>query len=254
MLEDQYRAAKVKHADETTWRCDGKNGYAWGFFTSDVSLFRFRGSRASAVAKEVFGSGKHKGTLIVDRYSGYTAAWRGRLQDCYEHLKRDGLKVIEKGVKNKKDQALVLELIECLKFAMTLPSKKQGKAYRKASKELSDRIKAIVNTPVKDGGVKTYFEIFTRHPERMYNWVGHPEIESHNNLAEGRLRRLVISRKISYGSQSEEGLRIRETMMSICDTLAQRHDDPVAYFKTFLDEFVFDPDMDIGERLFAKLE
>ena len=125
---------------------------------------------------------------------------------------------------------------------------------RKASKELGDRIKTIVNTPVKDAGVKTYFEIFTRHPERTYNWVGHPEIESHNNLAEGRLRRLVISRKISYGSQSEEGLRIRETMMSICDTLAQRHDDPVAYFKTFLDEFVFDPDMDIGERLFAKLE
>ena len=28
----------------------------------------------------------------------------------------------------------------------------------------------------------------------------------------------------------------------------------LAYFKTFLDEFVFDPDMDIGERLFAKLE
>ena len=71
---------------------------AWGFFTNDVSLFRFRGSRASSVAKEVFGTGKHKGTLIVDRYSGYTAAWRGRLQDCYEHLKRDGLKRLRRSI------------------------------------------------------------------------------------------------------------------------------------------------------------
>jgi hypothetical protein len=45
-LVEQYRAAPVKHADETGWRCDGANGYAWGFFTPDTSIFRCRGTRS----------------------------------------------------------------------------------------------------------------------------------------------------------------------------------------------------------------
>jgi hypothetical protein len=45
-LVEQYRAAPVKHADETGWRCDGANGYAWGFFTPETSIFRCRGTRS----------------------------------------------------------------------------------------------------------------------------------------------------------------------------------------------------------------
>jgi transposase len=49
-LVEEYRRAPVKHADETGWRTDGRNGYAWLFATTRVSLFRFRGSRAAAVS------------------------------------------------------------------------------------------------------------------------------------------------------------------------------------------------------------
>ena len=37
-LLELYRLAPVKGADETTWRCDGQNGYVYGFFTQDVAL------------------------------------------------------------------------------------------------------------------------------------------------------------------------------------------------------------------------
>jgi transposase len=37
----EYRRAPVKHADETGWRTDGHNGYAWLFCTTLISLFRF---------------------------------------------------------------------------------------------------------------------------------------------------------------------------------------------------------------------
>ena len=52
-LLELYRLAPVKGADETTWRCDGQNGYVYGFFTQDVALFRFRGTRKMCVAEEV---------------------------------------------------------------------------------------------------------------------------------------------------------------------------------------------------------
>ena len=103
-LTEEYRSALVKHADETTWRCDGRNGYAWGFFTDNISIYRFRESRGSKVAVDVFGSGPHKGVLVVDRYAGYNPAWLGRMQYCFEHLKRDGKDILEKGVKDGKER------------------------------------------------------------------------------------------------------------------------------------------------------
>ncbi len=50
------------------------NGYAWGFFTDDLSIYRFRESRGSKVALDVFGEGQHRGGLVVDRYAGYNPA------------------------------------------------------------------------------------------------------------------------------------------------------------------------------------
>jgi hypothetical protein len=61
----------VKHADETGWRTDGRNGYSWLFCTPQISIFRFRNSRSAAVAKEVFGDTPLPGVLVVDRYNGY---------------------------------------------------------------------------------------------------------------------------------------------------------------------------------------
>ncbi len=73
----QYRASPVKHADETGWRTDGQNGYAWIFATPTLSLFRFRQTRSAAVVREVFGERRPAGSLVVDRYAAYNA-YRGR--------------------------------------------------------------------------------------------------------------------------------------------------------------------------------
>lgn len=55
-LSCEYRAAKVRHADETGWRTDGQTGYAWLFCTEKTSIFLFRRTRSSSVAKEILGT------------------------------------------------------------------------------------------------------------------------------------------------------------------------------------------------------
>src|SRR5207244_643386 len=52
-LVQDYRRALVKHADETGWRTDGHNGYAWLFCTESISVFRFRQTRSGQVALQV---------------------------------------------------------------------------------------------------------------------------------------------------------------------------------------------------------
>lgn len=87
--------------------------------------------------------------------------------------------------------------------------------------------------------------------ERFFQWVCHPEIEVENNLAERRLRPLVIARKVCFGSQSEKGLKTRETLMTIIDTLSLRCDDPVARLSQVLDAIGRDRKADVAELLWA---
>ena len=70
----EYRQAPVKHADETGWRTDGKNGYVWLFATPDLSIFQFGKNRSSKVPQAIFGKHSLPGTLVVDRYAGYNKA------------------------------------------------------------------------------------------------------------------------------------------------------------------------------------
>ncbi len=70
-LIEKYRTSFVKHADETGWRTNGKNGYAWLFATEKISIFQFKTTRSASVPRAVFGEEKLTGVLVVDRYAGY---------------------------------------------------------------------------------------------------------------------------------------------------------------------------------------
>jgi transposase len=66
-LKKYYRQALVRHADETTWRTDGGNGYSWYFGSAEMSLHLFRQTRAGRGVKEVLGQEKLEEVLVVDR-------------------------------------------------------------------------------------------------------------------------------------------------------------------------------------------
>ena len=70
------------------------------FFTQDVALFRFRGTRRMCVAEEVFGEGDHIGVLVRDRFPEYDNSFKGKRQYCFEHLKRDCKELLEKEPQN----------------------------------------------------------------------------------------------------------------------------------------------------------
>ncbi|OHD77406.1 MAG: hypothetical protein A2355_03095, partial [Spirochaetes bacterium RIFOXYB1_FULL_32_8] len=86
LIED-YRKALVKHADETGWRTDGNSGYAWIFCSNDTTIFQFKNTRGSSVARAIFGEEELFGVLVVDRYAGYNKI-KCKIQYCYAHLLR----------------------------------------------------------------------------------------------------------------------------------------------------------------------
>jgi transposase len=252
-LREHYRASAVKHADETGWRNDGANGYAWGFFAPGISLFECRNTRSGRIAAEVFGQDSaHVGTLVVDRYPAYNV-FKGNIQYCYEHLKRDTLKVAEDNPGEAECAAFSEALSALLIEAMRLRSVEKDPArYREKAVQLRRQIEEVVKAPARHPSVQRIQNIFRENAQRLYHWVEAPCIPAENNLAERGLRPLVIARKISFGSQSEKGLRTRSILMSIAHTLAARTGDVEGGVCKVLDALVANPNLDVAQYLFGE--
>jgi transposase len=252
-LKDDYRKSPVKHADETSWRNDGQNGYAWGFFTDKISLFRLRKTRSAKVPAEVFGDKSLPGVLIVDRYNGYNKV-PCAIQYCYAHLLRN-LKDIEKDFPdNAEIKSFVQSLAPLLANAMSLRGLNlKPKAFKRQASLLKQKIVKIVHAEARHPAVQTFQSIFREHEDRMYPWADDPNIPAENNLSERQLRPLVIARKISFGSQSDRGARTREILMTVLNTLKKRcRDIGEVYdrFKSVLDALAEESRRDAYRLLF----
>ena len=151
-LVGQYRAAPVKHADETVWREDGANGYAWGFFTHDTSVFRLRGTRSGEVAREVLGEGRAgEETLLVDRYGGYNR-FGGDIQYCYAHLARDTEEIVKDDPQSAECKRFADAFVPLLCQAMRLRKEPIGDAeYYVAAAALEQQIRACAAGPGQIG-------------------------------------------------------------------------------------------------------
>ena len=250
-LVREYRTAPVKHADETGWRDDGRNGYAWLFCTRLLSIFRFRHSRAGAVARDVFGPKRLPGTLVVDRYSGYNR-YLGRQQYCYAHLSRDVEKLLKEFPHNAEIDRFVQALVPQLAAAMHLHTQPlSDRCYYVQAAAIKAQIVAIVAAPAQHPAIQGIQNIFREKADRLYQWVRDRRVPADNNRAERELRPLVIARKISFGSQSAQGALTRETLMTVLHTLKKRAPNVTMALKTALDRLAQDPDLDPYTALFA---
>ncbi len=236
-LIERYRAAPVKHADETGWRNDGQNGYAWLFTAPDVSVFRFRKTRSAKVPNEVFGDKSLPGVLVVDRYQGYNKA-PCEIQYCYAHLLRN-VQDLEKEFPEKDE---VIKFVGAstplLAEAMHLRSLPISKDefFVRAANTKSEIIK-IMNADANHAGIQKIQNIFRENEARLYHWAKDSNVPAENNFAERELRPLVIARKVSFGSHSDAGAKTREILMSTLLTLKKKDKSNVYHnFKNFLDQ------------------
>lgn len=251
-LVEQYRQAPVKHADETGWRTEGKNGYAWLFATPTLSIFLFRKTRSAEVPRSVFGTEPLPGALVVDRYAGYNKT-PCALQYCYSHLLRE-VQDLEKEFSDSIEvNAFVSTLAPLLTLAMNLRNQKisDGKFYS-TSAEVKAQIIAAVETPAAHLGIRRIQEIFRHNAPRLYLWAADRAIPAENNLAERDLRPTVIARKVSFGSQSDAGATTRGILMTVLVTLKKRGVDVTTRLKQVLDELAKDPARDPFALLFPR--
>lgn len=245
-LIKQYRREPVKHADETGWRSDGDNGYAWLFCSKNTSIFRFEDNRSSRVSQIVLGRRRLPGVLVTDRYGVYNKS-PCSLQYCYAHLLR---LVEDTGVQfadNGEVQCFVATLAPLLAQAMHLRSQDiDDVIYYRRAKTLRAKIQRVINAGSCHSGIKAIQTIFKESKHRLYHWVSDRAVPADNNMAERELRPTVIARKVSFGSQSTQGALTRSILMTIIHTAKKRLPDNNAqeWLKESLDAIAVNSDID----------
>lgn len=244
-IKQEYRDHPIKHADETGWRTDGKSGYAWVFATDNTSIFSFRETRSSIVAKEILGTKKLPGVLVVDRYGGYNKA-PCSLQYCYAHLLRN-LTDISKDFPDEKE---IQTLVSCLAplFAKAMHIRTQpisDRKYYSHANNLKRKIQKLARSPAKHPAIQNFQDILKENEHRLYHWVRDRRVPSENNRAERELRPTVIARKVSFGSQSRQGAITRSVLMTVLHTANKRLKNQTLeeWFLWTLEEFAKNPNI-----------
>ena len=251
-LVQEYRDAPVKHADETGWRTDGKNGYVWLFATPDLSLFQFGKSRSGKVPQAIFGKKPLWGTLVVDRYAAYNKA-PCRMQYCYAHLLRHVEDLEKEFPDDTEVSTFVAVAAPQLSLAMKLRTQpiSDEEFYRRAA-TLREEIKATMAKPAHHQGIRHIQDIFLENADRLYHWAENRAVPADNNLAERDLRPSVIARKVSFGSVTDAGAGIRSTLSSVAATIKKRNGNVALRMKQALDLLARNPEADPFPVLFAR--
>jgi len=240
-LIEEYRQAPVKHADETGWRTDGKNGYVWLFATRELSIFQFGKSRSSKVPQMVFGKSPLKGTLVVDRYAAYNKA-PCQIQYCFAHLLRD-VSDLEKEFPGEEEVSTFVAVVAPqLSLAIGLGRQpiSDEEFYRRAA-TLSEEIKTAMAQPARHQGIRRIQDIFRENEHRLFHWADNRAVPADNNLAERDLRPSVIARKVSFGSVTDAGAQIRSTLSTVAATIHKRGGNVASRIKDALDLLARDP-------------
>jgi len=227
VVRERIRASPVVQADETSWREHGQNGYVWFAGTSaGERYFEYHHSRAGAVINTLLGE-DFTGVLGTDFYAAYNDTPGGRHQRCWAHLLRDlhALKADHPASLEVVVWAKAVKEVYLLAKAWGAEGIERPRAYREAVlliHALGEQFAQAKGHPCQ-----ALARRLLRHEDELFVFVGQPEVPADNNLAERSLRPLVVSRKISGGTRSDQGSQTRMTLTSLFQTWQARGLNPL---------------------------
>ncbi len=219
-------AQPAASVDETGWREGHQRAWLWTAVTAWGTVFVVRLSRSAKVAQELLGE-RFWGWLVTDRWSAYTwyPTWRRQL--CWAHLLRDIEAMIERGGCSRDTgealQAQARQMFHGWHRVRdgTLAQASCARYMRPIRREVERLLEAgqTCGVPKTAGVCREILKV----RQALWTFVRHAGVEPTNHVAERAIRPGVLWRKGSFGTQSPDGSRFVEAMMTVVATLKQQH-------------------------------
>jgi transposase len=218
------RGAPVVHADETSWREDKKKAWLWVAAAKLVTVFVIASSRGARIAKDMLGE-TFGGVLITDRWSAYNWVGAAR-QICWSHLIRDFQSwVDEGGVGAAMGSSILVEVRRMFRWWHRI---RDGTMSRRqfAKKMHPVQVNIVMSlmqaARCRNRRVRGMAKEMLKLEWAFWTFIDTPEVEPTNNFGERQIRHAVLWRKGCFGTDSADGSRFVERMLTTITTLRQQ--------------------------------
>lgn len=227
-LREKIRASAVVHVDETSWRNDGTGHFVWFAGNQNLAFFHIDRHRSAEAATTVLGA-DFDGALVRDRYAAYNGIgidW----QACLSHIITNAKDIRREHALlpiREQDRRITIFCDQLIGFCSTAcdigQKLKSGEIlWEEAAnieKQLIRELKSICRRQLSFKPAET-LRTFLVGPEqrRLFTFLRIPGVPPTNNHAEQSLRHMVIFRKVSSGTRSDNGIRTHSILPSLIQT------------------------------------
>ena len=221
--------------DETGWREQAKRAWLWVAATPLVSVFLVLATRGAKGAQQLLGDTFH-GIVGSDRWVAYNWLDPHRRQLCWAHLKRDFQKLVDRGGESQRlGEALLTQVEQLFRLWQRVRDGTLDRlAFQQEVRPIRERVHALLTdgTNLSQAQTRHTCENLLRLEVALWTFVSVEGVEPTNNLAERCLRRGVLWRRRSFGTQSETGSRFVQRVLTTVTTLRQQKRDVLDYLTT----------------------
>jgi transposase len=245
---DEVRAAPVRYVDETGWREEGgRKAWLWVADTDRATAFRVAATRGGVVLNECFGEALKSGVFVSDRCRSYRIINIKHRGICHAHVKRDFVKMTEMTPRQAKK--IGTEALTIQKRVFKLRDRCQdGDITREQmltrlvrhQRELRKVLEAGTRVKCAKEGPQTVQGMcrdLMAHWDALWTFATTPGVEATNNRAERAVRKAVLWRKGSFGTQSDAGSRFVERILTVTQTCVKQGLNAARYVESAVRAF-----------------
>jgi len=216
-IKQAIRDGKVVYADETGWRVEGENWYAWAFVNDKVSLYTIENTRGGGVPKGVLKG--FQGVLSTDWYQGYNSVDCEK-QKCGVHFLRHTHFVANLPDASEEAKTFHANMVWFIRKARKKHKKCKTPEERLRLHEAMLKALSVFwkGRTYKDKEVENLREWWLeKRGDELLTFLKYDHVSWENNTAERAIRPFVTRRKICGGSRSKRGAE-RESINMSCIT------------------------------------
>jgi transposase len=234
VLHELVEQELVSLVDETSWKEGQSKPWLWVKATARATVFRILPGRSRKDAEAMIGRNE-TGFITSDRYPGYNHLAAANRQICWAHLKRDFQAIAERmGDSKTTGEGLLEQSKELFRLWQQV---RDGTLQRLEFQQLVEPVKAKVSellfagTQSANSRTRNTCSGIMKLEVSLWTFSQVEGVEPTNNQAERALRRAVMWRRKSFGTQSESGSRFVERILTVVTTLRQQRRSVLDYLK-----------------------
>jgi transposase len=228
----RIRGARALNVDETGWRTAGERRALWGAFTQRHAFFAIAPDRHEDRAKGLLA---HTHAIVTsDRWWAYAHLPLRRRQLCWAHLQRDFTAHAEGLAAEREFGQAGLECCGRVfwaweVFCHTRDRGELKRTIRQLQHTYKPLIRSFAAKRARNKRCRGMARNLLKVWPALWTFANHADVEPTNNHAERALRGAVIYRKLSLGSQSEQGERRIARLLSAHTTCRLQRRSLFAY-------------------------